>query len=47
MERFEKEKDSLMKQALAESRQRVAQKFIEGLQSKAQIHIRSESLEEG
>lgn len=47
MERFEKEKDSLMKQALAESRQRVVQKFIEGLQSKAQIQIRSESLDEG
>ncbi len=47
MERFEKEKDSLMKQALAESRQRVVQKFIEGLQSKAQIQVRSESLEEG
>lgn len=47
MERFEKEKDSLMKQALAESRQRVVQKFIEGLQSKAQIQIRNESLDEG
>ena len=29
MERFEREKDSLMKQALAESRQRVVQKFME------------------
>ncbi len=47
MERFEREKDSLMKQALAESRQRMVQKFMEGLKSKAQIQVRSESLEEG
>ncbi len=47
MERFEKEKDSLTKQALSESRQRVAQKFMDGLKSKAQIQIRSESLDEG
>lgn len=47
MEQFDKEKVSLMKQALAESRQRVALKFIEGLKSKAQIQVRSEALEEG
>ena len=47
MERFEREKDSLMKQAVAEARQRVAQKFMEGLQSKATIKIHSESIEEG
>jgi peptidyl-prolyl cis-trans isomerase D len=47
MERFEKEKDSLMKQALAESQQRMVQKFMEGLKSKAQIQVRSEALEEG
>jgi peptidyl-prolyl cis-trans isomerase D len=47
MERFEREKDALMKQALAESRQRMVQKFMEGLKSKAQIQVRSESLEEG
>ncbi len=47
MERFEKEKDSLVQQALAETRQKVVQKFIDGLKSKAQIQVRSESLEEG
>jgi peptidyl-prolyl cis-trans isomerase D len=47
MERFEREKDSLMKQALAESRQRMAQKFMEGLKSKAKVQVHSESLEEG
>jgi peptidyl-prolyl cis-trans isomerase D len=47
MERFEREKDSLMKQALAEARQRVAQKFMEGLKSKATIQIHSETIEEG
>ena len=47
MERFEREKDSLMKQALAESRQHMVQRFMEGLKSKAQIQVRSESLEEG
>lgn len=47
MERFERERDSLMKQALAEARQRVAQKFMEGLKSKATIQVHSESIEEG
>jgi peptidyl-prolyl cis-trans isomerase D len=47
MERFEKEKDQLTKQALAESRQRIAQKFMEGLKAKAKIEIHSASLEEG
>jgi len=47
MERFEKEKDQLTKQALAESRQRIAQKFMEGLKSKAKIEVHSTLLEEG
>jgi peptidyl-prolyl cis-trans isomerase D len=47
MERFEREKNSLTQQALAEARQHVAQKFMESLKSKAKIQIRSESLEEG
>ncbi|MGE5303161.1 MAG: SurA N-terminal domain-containing protein [Alphaproteobacteria bacterium] len=47
MERFEKEKDSLIKQALEEARQRVAQRFMEGLKSKATIQVHSESVEEG
>jgi peptidyl-prolyl cis-trans isomerase D len=46
MERFEKEKETLKKQALAESRERVLQKFIEGLKSKAKIQIHTSSLEE-
>jgi hypothetical protein len=47
MERFEREKNSLTQQALAEARQHVAQKFMEGLKSKANVKLRSESLEEG
>ncbi len=47
MERFEKEKDQLTKQALAESRQRIAQKFMEGLKARAKIEIHTASLEEG
>ena len=47
MERFEKEKDALMKQALAEARQRVAQRFMEGLKSKATIQVHAETIEEG
>ena len=47
MERFEKEKDLLTKQAVAESRQRIAQKFMEGLKAKAKIQIHASSLEEG
>jgi hypothetical protein len=46
MERFEKEKETLKKQALAESRERVLQKFMEGLKSKAKIQIQTSSLEE-
>ena len=47
MERFEKEKDQLTKQALAESRQRIAQKFMEGLKAKAKIEVHASPLEEG
>jgi peptidyl-prolyl cis-trans isomerase D len=47
MERFEKEKDALTKQALTESRQRVIQKFMEGLKAKAKIEIQTSTLEEG
>lgn len=47
MERFEKEKNSLTQQALAEARQRVAQKFMDSLKSKAKIQYRTEALEEG
>ncbi len=45
MERFESEKEALTKQALAETRQQVLQKFIEGLKSKAKIQIHSGALE--
>jgi peptidyl-prolyl cis-trans isomerase D len=47
MDRFEKEKDLLLKQALAESKQRVAQKFMEGLKANAKIHVNPSLLEEG
>jgi len=47
MERFDKEKDQLTKQALTESRQRIAQKFMEGLKAKAKIEVHASSLEEG
>jgi peptidyl-prolyl cis-trans isomerase D len=47
MERFEKEKEMLKKQALSESRQRVLQRFIEGLKAKAKIQIHASALEEG
>ncbi len=46
MERFEKEKDTLMKQALNESRQRMLQKFKDGLKAKAKIQIHTAALEE-
>ena len=46
MERFEKEKDTLTKQALGESRQRVLQKFVEGLKAKAKIQVHTATLEE-
>ena len=47
MDRFEKEKDVLAKQALAEAKQRVAQKFMEGLKANAKIQVNSAMLEEG
>ena len=46
MERFENEKEALTKQALAEQRQQVLQKFIEGLKSKAKIQIHAGALEQ-
>jgi len=46
MEKFEKEKDVIKKQALAESRQRALVKFMEGLKSKAQIKMNTAFLEE-
>jgi peptidyl-prolyl cis-trans isomerase D len=46
MERFESEKEALVKQALAEQRQQVLQKFIEGLKSKAKIQIHAGALEQ-
>jgi len=45
MEQFEKEKDNLKKQALAESRQRALIKFIESLKTKAKIKINNAFLE--
>jgi peptidyl-prolyl cis-trans isomerase D len=45
MERFESEKEALAKQALAETRQQILQKFIEGLKSKAKIQIHAGALE--
>jgi peptidyl-prolyl cis-trans isomerase D len=46
MERFEKEKESLAKQALAENRQRILLKFVEGLKAKGKIEIHAPSIEE-
>ena len=46
MERFEKDKESIKKQALAESRQRALMKFMEGLKNKAQIRLNTAFLEE-
>jgi peptidyl-prolyl cis-trans isomerase D len=46
MGRFEGEKDTIMKQALAESQQRVLQKFKEGLKAKAKIQVHTGALEE-
>ena len=46
MDRFDKEKEQLTKQALAESRQQVLQKFVENLKAKAQIQVHPNSLEE-
>jgi hypothetical protein len=46
MDRFDKDKEQLTKQALAESRQQVLQKFVEHLKAKAQIQVHPNSLEE-
>lgn len=46
MEQFEKEKGSIKKQTLAESRQRALIKFMEGLKSKARIKINDAFLQE-
>jgi peptidyl-prolyl cis-trans isomerase D len=46
MDRFDKDKEQLTKQALAESRQQVLQKFVENLKAKAQIQVHPNSLEE-
>lgn len=46
MERFDKEKEQLTKQALAESRQQVLQQFMETLKAKAQIQVHPGALEE-
>jgi hypothetical protein len=47
MDRFEKEKDQLAKQAVAEAKQRIAQKFIETLKANAKIQVNSDVLEQG
>ena len=46
MERFDKEKEQLTKQALAESRQQVLQRFVDALKAKAQIQVHPSALEE-
>ena len=46
MAQFEKEKDTLKKQALAESRQRALTKFLEGLKAKAKVKVNPGFLEE-
>jgi len=46
MEQFEKEKSTLMKQALTESRQRVLIKFLDSLKAKAKVKINNAFLEE-
>jgi peptidyl-prolyl cis-trans isomerase D len=46
MAQFEKEKDNLKKQALAESRQRALIKFLEGLKARAKIKVNTALLEE-
>jgi peptidyl-prolyl cis-trans isomerase D len=46
MAQFEKEKDILKKQALAESRQRALIKFLEGLKARAKIKVNTALLEE-
>ena len=44
LQSFDKEKDSLLKTALEERRQRALGKFIEGLKVKAKIEVETESL---
>ena len=46
MAQFDKEKDNLKKQALAESRQRALVKFMESLKAKASIKVNNAFLEE-
>ena len=46
MERFDKEKEQLTKQALAENQQQVLQRFVEALKAKAQIQVHPGALEE-
>jgi peptidyl-prolyl cis-trans isomerase D len=46
MEQFEREKDAIKKQAIAESRQRALFRFMEGLKSKAKIDLNTAFLEE-
>jgi peptidyl-prolyl cis-trans isomerase D len=46
MAQFEKEKDNLKKQALAESRQRALIKFLEGLKARAKIKVNTALLED-
>jgi peptidyl-prolyl cis-trans isomerase D len=46
MDQFEKEKEIIKKQAVAESRQRALIKFMEGLKSKAKITLNTGFLEE-
>jgi peptidyl-prolyl cis-trans isomerase D len=45
MDQFEKEKDKLKKQSLAESRQRALVKFLESLKAKAKIKLNNDFLE--
>jgi hypothetical protein len=45
MERFERDKGRLLEQELTERRQRVLQRFVESLKSKARIEV-TRSLEE-
>ena len=46
MEHFDKEKEQLTSQALAENRQGVLQRFVENLKAKAQIQVHPNALEE-
>ena len=46
MQQFERDKDALMKQALAESRQRTMAKFLDSLKAKAQVKVNNSFLEE-